>query len=93
MSYTRLPPRRILTDEHSGALERGGQRGRSAERPADPTVRAAMAGRAGAPGVQRRALRCYTAVPLLEHRVSQQAGGVHPVEPDATVGRELRRLR
>lgn len=88
-----LPPRRILIHEYSGALERRGQRRRSAERSADPAIRAAMASRAGVASVQCRALRPYTIVPLLEHRVSQQTAGVHPVEPDPAVGCELRRLR
>lgn len=91
--YIILHPRRISADEYSGAFERRGQRGRSAERSADPAIRAAMAGRAGAAGLQRRALRHHSAVQLLEHRIPQQAAGVHQAESHPAVGREFRRVR
>lgn len=52
-----------------------------------------MAGRAGASGLQRRPFRHHSTVPLLEHRVPQQAAGVHQAEFDFAVGREFRRVR
>lgn len=52
-----------------------------------------MAGRARAAGLQRRALRRYSAVSLLEHGVPQQAAGVHQAELNSAVGREFRGVR
>lgn len=52
-----------------------------------------MAGGAGAASVQRGPFGRDSALPFLEHRVSEQTARLHPAEPHSALGRELRRLR